>query len=133
MSFKHARHILEEDTVLNLIKTVELLQEKPHHLMKQYAITTQQYNVLRILYVRGGEGLCSGQISKLMINRIPDMTRLLDRMEKSGLIVRVRSQEDRRKVQIFSTPKGQELCLKIDTPLYNAPPKSDNKNVILSS
>ena len=113
----HARNIPEENTYVQLVKTLESLQIKPTQLMRTFGITHQQYNVLRILQVRGESGLCPSQITPHMINRVPDMTRLLDRLERDGLISRKRCSEDRRKVMVYLSEKSKKLCSELDSPL----------------
>ena len=75
-----------------------------------------QYNVLRIL--RGApEGLPCGEIANRMITRDPDITRLLDRLEKRGLISRSRETKDRRTVMARITPDGLKLLARLDEPV----------------
>src|SRR5260370_7202334 len=81
-----------------------------------------QYNVLRIL--RGSpEGLTCGEIASRMITRDPDITRLLDRLEKRGLISRCRETKDRRMVMARITPEGLKLLAGLDEPVQTAHPK----------
>ena len=77
----------------------------------------QQYNVLRILRGAGPQGLPCNRISERMISRDPDMTRMLDRMEKRSLITRERQQEDRRVVRARITEEGLKLLKKLDAPV----------------
>jgi DNA-binding MarR family transcriptional regulator len=77
-------------------------------LLRPYGITGPQYNVLRIL--RGAEnGLCRNEVRDRMLTRMPDMTRLLDRMEAAGLVRRERSDEDRRQVSTHITAAGRKV------------------------
>ncbi len=81
--------------------------------MKPFDLTAAQFNVLRIL--RGSpDGLACGQISERMIQRDPDVTRLLDRMESRSLIQRTRSSEDRRVVITRISDAGLQLLTRID-------------------
>ena len=73
-----------------------------------------QYNVLRILRGAGSEGLCRQEVGERLVRRVPDVTRLLDRMEDGGLIARRRGKEDRRYVATYITPKGLDLLAAID-------------------
>src|SRR6202142_2684722 len=85
----------EETVFLDLLRTCDLLSRKPAQLLKTEDISSTQYNPLRIL--RGSpEGLPCGEIAARMIPRAPDVPRLLDRMEKRGLISRSRDNKDRR-------------------------------------
>jgi DNA-binding MarR family transcriptional regulator len=73
-----------------------------------------QYNVLRILRGAGRGGLCRNEVRDRLISRMPDVSRLLDRMESAGLVYRVRSTEDRRLVNTTLTPKGRMLVDVLD-------------------
>jgi DNA-binding MarR family transcriptional regulator len=87
--------------------------------MKAEDLSSNQYNVLRIL--RGApEGLACGEIGNRMITRDPDITRLLDRLEKRGLISRCRETKDRRMVMTRITPEGLNLLARLDEPVQQA-------------
>src|SRR3954451_14988368 len=97
--------LLEEAVFLDIIRTAEALSRPATQLLKTEDLSSSQYNVLRIL--RGSpEGLTCGDIGERMITRDPDITRLLDRMEKRQLISRCRDQKDRRVVLTRITPEG---------------------------
>ena len=85
--------------------------------MKAAGLTGAQYNVLRILRGAGPEGLACREIGERMISRDPDITRLLDRMEKRGLITRERQRDDRRVVKTFVTARGLQLLKTLDQPV----------------
>jgi MarR family transcriptional regulator, organic hydroperoxide resistance regulator len=108
---------LEEEAFLNLARTFEALQEKGNALLKQYQLTSPQYNMLRILRGAGPAGLTCSQATERMLSPDPDVTRLLDRMETRGLIARERSREDRRVVITRITAAGLTLAAEIDQPL----------------
>ena len=108
---------LEDTIFISLQKTADSLGLEAEQLLKPHGLTGTQYNVLRIL--RGAEptGLpCSG-IGERMISHDPDMTRLLDRMEKRGLIVRQRQTDDRRVIKARITPAGLTLLKSLDQPV----------------
>lgn len=106
----------EEALFVELVRTTDLLSRGAARLMKGYELSATQYNVLRIL--RGSpEGLPCGEVAQRMITRDPDITRLLDRLEKRGLISRLRQQEDRRMVVARITAAGLELLARIDGPV----------------
>jgi DNA-binding MarR family transcriptional regulator len=87
--------------------------------LKTEELSPTQYNVLRIL--RGGlEGLACGEIANRMITRDPDVTRLLDRLEKRGLISRCREAKDRRTVMARITPEGLKVLGRLDEPILAA-------------
>jgi DNA-binding MarR family transcriptional regulator len=85
--------------------------------MKSAGLTGAQYNVLRILRGAGPEGLACREIGERMISRDPDITRLLDRMEKRGLITRERQRDDRRVVKTFVTASGLQILKTLDQPV----------------
>ncbi|MFZ0701696.1 MAG: MarR family transcriptional regulator, partial [Candidatus Acidiferrales bacterium] len=96
---------LEEAAFLDLLRTSDVLARGVVHVLKPDGLSPTQYNVLRIL--RGSpEGLPCGEIAGRMITRDPDITRLLDRLEKRGLILRTRQNQDRRTVLTRITPAG---------------------------
>ncbi len=106
----------EEDLFVSLLRTAELLSRNVEKVLKTGDVSPTQYNVLRIL--RGApEGLTCNEIGKRMINRDPDITRLLDRLEKRGLISRCRETKDRRQVQTRITPQGLSLLKQLDDPV----------------
>src|SRR5580698_1466799 len=87
----------EEDAFLDLLRTTEMLSRPLALVLKTEDLSPTQYNVLRIL--RGApDGLTCGEVSNRMITRDPDITRLLDRLEKRHLVSRCRETKDRRMV-----------------------------------
>jgi DNA-binding MarR family transcriptional regulator len=109
----------EEAAFLDLIRTTDMLTRGMIAVLKTGDLSSTQYNVLRIL--RGApEGLPCGEIASRMITRDPDITRLLDRMEKRGLISRCRETKDRRMVMARITPEGLKLLARLDDPVEEA-------------
>ncbi len=99
-----------------MLRTADLLTRGAFGVLKAEDLSSTQYNVLRIL--RGApEGLPCGEIAGRMITRDPDVTRLLDRMEKRGLISRARDSRDRRMVQARIAPEGLKLVNRLDEPV----------------
>ena len=100
---------VQEEASLGVIRTATALQDAGEEVFKPSGITGTQYNVLRIL--RGAEpaGLCRNELRDRMLTRMPDVTRLLDRMEKAGLVERAREAEDRRMVSTRITKEGRRL------------------------
>ena len=106
----------EEALFLDLLRTTDMLSRGLVTLLKNEDLSSNQYNVLRIL--RGSpEGLPCGEIASRMITRDPDITRLLDRLEKRNLISRCRETKDRRMVMARITPQGQNLLARLDEPV----------------
>jgi DNA-binding MarR family transcriptional regulator len=85
--------------------------------LKPHGISGTQYNVLRILRGAGKDGLPCGAIAERMVTRDPDITRLLDRLDKMGFIVRERGQRDRRVVTTTITDPGLKLLKQLDKPV----------------
>lgn len=108
---------LEEETYLNLVRTADALSREIELLLQPYGLTGTQYNVLRILRGAGEEGATCSGISERMLAFDPDVTRLLDRLEKLQFVQRIRSTTDRRVVITTITPSGLELLGKLDEPL----------------
>ena len=109
----------EEATFLELLRTTDMLSRGLVKVLKIEDLSGTQYNVLRIL--RGSlEGLPCGEIANRMITRDPDITRLLDRLEKRGLISRCRETKDRRMVMARITPEGLKLLARLDEPVQTA-------------
>ena len=110
---------LENRIFIALLQAADALGQEAEYLLKAAGLTGAQYNVLRIL--RGAEpaGLPCRGIADRMISHDPDMTRLLDRMEKRGLITRVRQADDRRVVKTRVTAPGLSLLKTLDRPIHD--------------
>ncbi|UBV45425.1 MarR family transcriptional regulator (plasmid) [Deinococcus taeanensis] len=107
---------LEEEAALNLFRTVSVIEEVMSDFLREHGLTPSQYNILRILRGAGDAGLGRNEIGERMLKRAPDMTRLLDRMEAAGLVLRQRSTTDRRCVPTLLTEKGRALVDALDKP-----------------
>jgi DNA-binding MarR family transcriptional regulator len=108
---------VEQEAFLNLLRTSNALMAGLSELLKGFELTQTQYNVLRILRGAGEKGLTAGEVGERMITRDPDVTRLLDRLEKRDLVERWRSGEDRRVVHTRITPAGRALIAPLDAPV----------------
>jgi DNA-binding MarR family transcriptional regulator len=108
---------LEEEAYLNVMRTSNTLNQGIADLLRTYDLTQAQYNVLRILRGAGEGGLNASEIAGRMISRDPDVTRLVDRLEKRGLVDRWRCSEDRRVVWTRISQAGLDLINPIDAPL----------------
>jgi DNA-binding MarR family transcriptional regulator len=108
---------LQQEAYLAVVRTATSLTDAMEDLLKPKGISATQYNVLRILRGSGADGLCRNALRDRMLTRMPDMTRLLDRMEEAGLVVRAREGEDRRMVLTRITPKGRRLLDELDAPV----------------
>ena len=105
---------LQEEALLSITRTAAVIEHAVAQALRPHAITPTQYNVLRILRGAGSDGLCRLEVGERLVRRVPDVTRLLDRMEDSGLIARRRGKDDRRYVATYIMPKGLDLLAAID-------------------
>jgi DNA-binding MarR family transcriptional regulator len=105
---------VRQEASLSIQRTAAVLEHSFETWLKPYGITATQYNVLRILRGAGPGGLCRNEIGERMVRRVPDVTRLLDRLEQQHLVARVRSGADRRFVTTTITRHGLELLEKLD-------------------
>ncbi|MGA8814251.1 MAG: MarR family transcriptional regulator [Candidatus Sulfotelmatobacter sp.] len=117
---KRSRGALPEEALfLELVRTTDMLSRGLVKVLRTEELSSTQYNVLRIL--RGSAaGLPCGEIASRMITRDPDITRLLDRLEKRGLISRCRETEDRRMVMARITPAGMKVLARLDEPVQES-------------
>ena len=97
----------------NLLIAADYVQTKIDRGCAEFGITRGQYNVLRILRGAGAEGLPRCEIAERMLERAPDVTRIIDRLEKQGLVLRERSSEDKRQSITRISEKGLELLVQI--------------------
>lgn len=107
----------EQEVLITLERTADAFHRKVAELLKPHGVSSTQYNVLRILRGAGKDGLPCGAIAERMVTRDPDITRLLDRLDKMGFIVRERGQRDRRVVTTNITDAGLKLLKQLDKPV----------------
>lgn len=98
---------------MNFLYTHSRLTDQINQVFKQFNITHQQYNVLRILRGRKGEPATCGEVKDVMLDKNPDLTRLSDRLVSKGLIQRSVNEQNRREVQLKITEKGLTLLERI--------------------
>jgi DNA-binding MarR family transcriptional regulator len=113
---KPFRHV-EEEVFLNLQRTADALMQEITDILKPFGLSPTQYNVMRILRGAGESGITCKEIGARMITRDPDVTRLLDRLERRHLVIRNRAKEDRRFVSIHITNEGLSLLKELDDPI----------------
>jgi DNA-binding MarR family transcriptional regulator len=111
---------LEQEAMLNVVRTADVLAGEVADLLKSSGLSATQYNVLRILRGAGPDGLPCGEVAQRMITRDPDVTRLLDRMEKRKLISRSREKRDRRVVCARITATGEKILADLDPVVIEA-------------
>ncbi len=98
-----------QEAILNLLVAAGHLRDRLEQVCAKFDITHQQYNVLRILKGKYPEGYARCDISERMVEKAPDVTRLIDRLESQGLVERKRSDEDRRLAITRITQQGLDL------------------------
>jgi DNA-binding MarR family transcriptional regulator len=104
----------EQQATLGLLRTADAVKRSLAQVIEPHGITPQQYNVLRILRGAGTDGLPTLTIGERMIEQTPGVTRLVDRLERKGLVVRVPCPKDRRRVFCKISPKGLDLLQQLD-------------------
>jgi DNA-binding MarR family transcriptional regulator len=107
----------EQEVFLNLWRTYDRLRALEEDLFRTYDLTPQQYNALRLLRAEHPDGLPTLELASRLVSRAPDITRMVDKLEQSGLIVRVRLAENRRVVRVAITDKGLGLLKELAGPL----------------
>src|SRR5215217_2717650 len=110
-------HSTAHEALLRVLRTAALVQRITAQVVERSGITVQQYNVLRILRGAGETGLPTLAIRDRMIEEAAGITRLLDKLESAGHVVRERSTPDRRQVLCHITPKGESLITALDAPM----------------
>jgi len=107
----------EQQAVLGLLRTADAIKRSLAHVIEPHGITPQQYNVLRILRGAGPDGLPTLTIGERMVEQTPGVTRLIDRLERKGLVERTPCPKDRRRVFCQITLKGLGLLEELDEPV----------------
>ncbi len=102
---------------LNFIYTYNCFKETQKVFFKQYGITSQQFNVLRILRGNYPKPYTTSQIRDRMLDKMSDASRIVDRLVKKGLVKRTTTKTDKRLVDILISDKGLALLDSIDQPL----------------
>jgi DNA-binding MarR family transcriptional regulator len=110
---------LREELWLNLSRTAAAVGHGLEQQLRPYGLSTTQYNVLRILRGSGAEGLCQHEIGERLVAQVPDVPRILDRMERAGWIARERGTTDRRMVIASLTGEGARLVEELDEPIVH--------------
>ncbi|MFA6046057.1 MAG: MarR family transcriptional regulator [Phycisphaerales bacterium] len=113
--FAHA----EEEAFLNVLRTGVMLAGDFALLFRAHDISEPAYNTLRILRAAGAEGRACHEIGEHLVARVPDVTRLVDRLEAAGLVMRERSAADRRVVRVHLTTKGLKVVADLDGPVLD--------------
>jgi len=102
-----------EMALINILFTSNWLRDKQKEYFNLYELKAQHFNILRILKGKYPEASCPGDIKDVMLDKSPDLTRLIDKMINMGLVSRNVCQENRRKVDVIITDKGLDIVNKI--------------------
>ena len=112
---------LEEEALLNILRTADCLQRTFHKISKDWGVTSTQYNVLRILRGAHPNGLKCAAIGERMITAEPDITRLVARLKALKLVKQQRDRHDRRVVWTHISESGLDLLERMDPVVQRAP------------
>lgn len=107
---------------LNIMFTAGLIKTMNGRFLKDFGLTTEQYNVLRILQGQHGNAICMKEINCRMIDKSSNTTRIIDKLLAKGLVTRGSSVADRREIVCSITPNGSELAVRIEAALDKAGP-----------
>ncbi len=108
---------LEQEAALSIARTAAVLEHEITEGLRARGLTPTQYNALRILRGAGAAGLCRNEVRDRLIARVPDATRLLDRLEAMRLVEREREGDDRRFVTTRVTAAGLALLKELEEPV----------------
>lgn len=125
-----------QKAIVNLMYTYYWHMERSAALFKPFDLTSQQFNVLRILRGKHPEALTVGEVKSVMLDKNPDLTRLADRLAQKGLIERTLNPDCRREVLLLITDKGMELLDRMEVEIEAAKAQwqnlSDEEALLLS-
>jgi DNA-binding MarR family transcriptional regulator len=116
-SAKRPAHAVEQEVFISVLKLADALTRQAEQRIRPSGLSGAQYNVLRILRGAAPQGLACREIAERMISHDPDITRLLDRMEKRQLITRERQTDDRRVIKTRITTTGLAALAGLDEPV----------------
>jgi MarR family transcriptional regulator, organic hydroperoxide resistance regulator len=105
---------LQQQAHVSLWQTADGLHRSLREALEPYGLSEPQFNVLRILRGAGGDGLPCKEVGARMVTRVPDVTRIMDRLEQAGLMERSRDNDDRRVVKAQITSEGRKLLRRVD-------------------
>lgn len=107
----------EREAILNALRTAAILEADYNRFLRTFGLSIASYNVLRILRHHGEKGRTTSAVRNDMVRPVPDLTRLIDRLERDGLVERTRCTEDRRVVYVALTDRGRQVVNELDGPL----------------
>lgn len=109
-----------QEATISILRTADVVRRRLVEVVEPHGVTLQQYNVLRILRGAHPDPLPTLEIGERLIERMPGITRLLDRLEEKALVRRERCSDDRRLVHCWITPAGLELLAAMDDAMDRA-------------
>lgn len=101
------------EALLSILRTAAVLDHELADALKPFGITPTQHNVLRILRGAGEDGLCGREVAERMVASVPDVPRMLERLEAMKFITRERDPGDRRHVTARITAAGRQLLTRV--------------------
>ena len=107
------------EAYLNVVRSAHQLQAETQVVLRREGLSVPQYNVLRILRGAGEDGLPCLGIGERMVARVPDVTRLIGRLEQAGLVTRERTPSDRRIVAVRITEEGLQRLARLERPVQD--------------
>lgn len=108
---------IQHEVFLSLMVTVDRMSRRHSDFMSEFGISQKQYNILRILRGAGEQGIPVMEIGRRMIEKSPDVSRIIDRLIDLGFVKRRRQRKDRRVVIVTISDKGLALLSKMDDPV----------------
>lgn len=107
----------ERQAYINLIRTAQVLGQMLTDLLDHHGLSGKQYNALRAIRRGGPDGVPVSHIGEQMTDPRADVTRLLDRLERDGLVTRLHDRKDRRVVRVALTDPGRAILAELDAPM----------------
>lgn len=103
-----------QKAVINILFTSSWLSGEQNRTMKPFGISWQQFNILRILRGQHPQAVCVADIKERMIDKMSNVSRLVEKLYQKNLVVRETSAHDRRMVDITITEAGLKLLGEVD-------------------
>ena len=109
----------EEKTFVNLIHTAAYFESEFSHFIKEFGLSPQQYNVLRILRGQSPNAILGGDLQKRMLHKMSNATRIVDKLVEKGFADRSKSNKDKRQILVSITKDGLDLLNVLDEEVFN--------------
>tara|TARA_B110000090_G_scaffold208682_1_gene263070 strand:- start:649 stop:1110 length:462 start_codon:yes stop_codon:yes gene_type:complete len=112
-------HSEQEKAFVNLIHTPAHFESLFSHFIKDFGLSPQQYNVLRILRGQSPNAILGGELQKRMLHNMSNATRLVDKLVEKGLVDRSKNSNDKRQILVSINKQGLKLLAKLDNEVVN--------------